>query len=131
MVFCIHGLRKNTTQLYSRFDILIRMIAFRKTYKQHPLSGGSCLKQLDSGFGQTNGHDGEGSQIESVTFLETMADALAHGHNVEIGGFGSFQVRDYNSYVGRNPKSRKEIKVAPKKLPFFKAGKKLREQLNN
>jgi integration host factor subunit beta len=65
------------------------------------------------------------------TILEAMADALASGHNVEIRGFGSFQVRDYDSYVGRNPKSGKEIQVAPKKLPFFKAGKELREQLNN
>jgi integration host factor subunit beta len=65
------------------------------------------------------------------TILETMADALASGHNVEIRGFGSFQVRGYDSYVGRNPKSGKEVQVAPKKLPFFKAGKELREQLNN
>lgn len=64
------------------------------------------------------------------TILETMTDALIRGHNVEIRGFGSFQVRQYDSYVGRNPKSGEEIKVGAKKLPFFKAGKELREQMN-
>jgi len=64
------------------------------------------------------------------TILATMTDALLNGHNVEIRGFGSFQVRQYDSYVGRHPKTGLEIKVAPKRLPFFKAGKDLREQMN-
>ena len=63
------------------------------------------------------------------TILETMSAALTNGHNVELRGFGSFQVRKYDAYLGRNPKSGKEIKVGPKKLPFFKPGKDLREQL--
>ena len=65
------------------------------------------------------------------TIIETMADALARGHNVEIRGFGSFQVRDYDAYTGRNPKTGAEITVAPKRLPFFKAGKELRERMNS
>ena len=64
------------------------------------------------------------------TIIETMADAMAHGHNVEIRGFGSFQVRDYDAYTGRNPKTGAEITVAPKRLPFFKPGKDLRERMN-
>ena len=64
------------------------------------------------------------------TILETMAEALVRGENVEIRGFGSFQVREYESYTGRNPKSGDTIKVTPKKLPFFKVGKGLREQVN-
>ncbi len=64
------------------------------------------------------------------TILAAMTDALLDGQNVEIRGFGSFQVRQYESYIGRNPKTGKEIKVAPKKLPFFKPGKDLREQMN-
>jgi integration host factor subunit beta len=64
------------------------------------------------------------------TILAAMTDALLDGQNVEIRGFGSFQVRQYDSYVGRNPKTGKEIKVAPKRLPFFKPGKDLREQMN-
>ncbi len=65
------------------------------------------------------------------TILETMADALAEGRNVELRGFGSFQVRDYDTYTGRNPKTGAEITVAPKRLPFFKVGKDLRERINS
>ena len=63
------------------------------------------------------------------TILDTMTDALLRGHNVEIRGFGSFQVREYGAYTGRNPKTGAEFEVAPKKLPFFKPGKDLREQM--
>ncbi len=65
------------------------------------------------------------------TILETMADALVRGDNVEIRGFGSFQVREYASYTGINPKTGTKTKIKPKKLPFFKVGKELREQVND
>ncbi len=64
------------------------------------------------------------------TILATMTDALLRGDDIEIRGFGSFQVRQYDSYVGKNPKTGQKIKVGPKKLPFFKPGKDLREQIN-
>ncbi|MBU0664199.1 MAG: integration host factor subunit beta [Proteobacteria bacterium] len=64
------------------------------------------------------------------TIIETMIEALAKGDNIEIRGFGSFVIKQYRSYEGRNPKSGKKIEVAPKKLPFFKVGKELREQVN-
>ena len=64
------------------------------------------------------------------TILTAMTDALRQGHNVELRGFGSFQVRKYDAYRGRNPKTGEEIQVAQKKLPFFKPGKDLREQMN-
>lgn len=62
--------------------------------------------------------------------IETMSDALAEGDSIEIRGFGSFVVKEYGSYTGRNPKTGEKIKVSPKKLPFFKVGKDLREQVN-
>lgn len=64
------------------------------------------------------------------TIIETMVEALAKGDNIEIRGFGSFVIKHYRSYEGRNPKSGKKIEVSPKKLPFFKVGKELREQVN-
>jgi integration host factor subunit beta len=64
------------------------------------------------------------------TLIETMSEALARGEAIEIRGFGSFVVKEYDSYTGRNPKTGEKIKVAPKKLPFFKVGKDLREQVN-
>ncbi|BCO10186.1 HU family DNA-binding protein [Desulfolithobacter dissulfuricans] len=64
------------------------------------------------------------------TIIETMSEALARGESIEIRGFGSFVVKEYGSYTGRNPKTGEKIKVAPKKLPFFKVGKDLREKVN-
>jgi len=55
---------------------------------------------------------------------------LVQGNRIEIRGFGSFVVREYGSYTGRNPKTGGTIKVAPKKLPFFKVGKELKERVN-
>jgi len=64
------------------------------------------------------------------TILDTMVEALAAGDSIEIRGFGSFVVKEYDSYTGRNPKTGDSIKVPPKKLPFFKVGKDLKEKVN-
>ena len=65
------------------------------------------------------------------TILKSMTDALVHGEGVEIRGFGSFIIREYESYVGRNPKSGEVVSVKPKKLPFFKVSKQLKKAVNN
>lgn len=65
------------------------------------------------------------------TILETMVEALATGDSIEIRGFGSFVVKEYESYTGRNPKTGISINVPPKKLPFFKVGKELKEKVNS
>jgi len=64
------------------------------------------------------------------TLLQTMTDALANGDDIQVRGFGSFTVKEYSPYIGRNPKSGEKIDVKPKKLPFFKVGKELREMVN-
>ncbi|MDD3814079.1 MAG: integration host factor subunit beta [Desulfocapsaceae bacterium] len=64
------------------------------------------------------------------TILDSMTDALVNGDNVEIRGFGSFTVKHYEPYTGRNPKTGKETEVKAKKLPIFKVGKDLREAVN-
>jgi integration host factor subunit beta len=56
---------------------------------------------------------------------------LAQGLNIELRGFDSFQVREYDEYTGHNPKTGAKIKVGPKRLPFFKVGKNLRERINS
>ena len=63
-------------------------------------------------------------------FFDQMADALAHGGRVEIRGLCSFHVEKYRAYIGRNPKTGEAIQVEPKKLPFFKCGKELRERVD-
>ena len=67
-------------------------------------------------------------QLVSIVF-ESMSDTLIAGDRIEIRGFGSFMVKEYDAYTGRNPKTGEEIKVKSKKLPFFKVGKELRERV--
>lgn len=62
-------------------------------------------------------------------FFDAMTEALIQNEGVEIRGFGSFTIRKYGSYTGRNPKTGEKIAVSPKKSPFFKAGKELRERV--
>jgi len=68
-------------------------------------------------------------EIVNLIF-DSMAETLSNGGRIEIRGFGSFVVKDYKSYMGRNPKTGEVIKVRPKRLPFFKVGKELRERVN-
>ena len=64
------------------------------------------------------------------TFFQTITDTLASGERVEIRGFGSFTVKKYKPYTGRNPKTGVQIRVPAKKLPFFKVGKELKEMVD-
>ena len=64
-------------------------------------------------------------------FFDSMADSMAKGERVEIRGLCSFFVKEYKSYTGRNPKSGEKVIIKPKKLPFFKSGKELKERVDN
>ncbi len=68
-------------------------------------------------------------EIINVVF-ETLTGARRKEDRIEVRGFGSFMVKQYGSYVGRNPKTGTRIKVLPKKLPFFKVGKDLKERVD-
>lgn len=59
-----------------------------------------------------------------------FTDTLKKGDRIEIRGFGSLTVREYKAYTGRNPQNGKDVYVRPKKLPFFKVGKELKELVN-
>lgn len=61
--------------------------------------------------------------------FDSMSEALIGGDRIEIRGFGSFVVKEYDAYTGRNPKTGETINVQPKKLPFFKVGKELKERV--
>jgi integration host factor subunit beta len=61
-------------------------------------------------------------------FFNEMANALAEGDRVEIRGLCSFYVKKYKAYAGRNPRTGEKVKIKPKKLPFFKCGKELKER---
>ncbi|MBI9064765.1 MAG: integration host factor subunit beta [Marinilabiliaceae bacterium] len=63
-------------------------------------------------------------------YFDKIADALAGGDRVEIRGLCSFFVKDYPGYTGRNPKTGEKVQIAPKKLPFFKVGKELKDRVD-
>ena len=62
--------------------------------------------------------------------FDSMVDSLKNGQRIEIRGFGSFEIREYKPYEGRNPRTGDPVSVKPKRLPFFKVGKELRERVN-
>ncbi|OQX63281.1 MAG: integration host factor subunit beta [Desulfococcus sp. 4484_241] len=72
----------------------------------------------------------EAAEVVKI-FFDSMAGALAAGERVEIRGLCSFFVKHYKSYTGRNPKTGEKVTIAPKKLPFFKCGKELKERVNS
>ena len=63
-------------------------------------------------------------------FFSKIEETLSQGERIEIRGFGSFTVNTYKPYIGRNPKTGTRISVPPKKLPFFKVGKELKERVD-
>lgn len=71
----------------------------------------------------------EAAKIVQI-FFDSMADALAREERIEIRGLCSFFIKNYKSYTGRNPKTGDKVQIHPKKLPFFKCGKELRERVN-
>ena len=68
-------------------------------------------------------------QVVNVMF-DAMVATLERGEGIEIRGFGSFEVRSYAPYEGRNPRTGEPVHVKAKRLPFFKVGKELRERIN-
>lgn len=72
---------------------------------------------------------GRAELLVQVIF-ESMEEALKRGERIEIRGFGSFELRSYKPYEGRNPRTGVRVSVQPKRLPFFKVGKELKELVN-
>lgn len=72
---------------------------------------------------------GKAELIVNCVF-DSMENALKTGERIEIRGFGSFEIRHYKAYEGRNPRTGAKVDVRPKRLPFFKVGKELKERVN-
>jgi integration host factor subunit beta len=69
------------------------------------------------------------AKVAVETILETISQAVIKGERVEIRGFGNFTLREYKAYKGRNPKTGEVVDVPPKKLPYFKVGKELKDMI--
>lgn len=72
---------------------------------------------------------GKAELIVNCVF-DSMEASLKRGERIEIRGFGSFEIRNYRPYEGRNPRTGAKVDVKPKRLPFFKVGKELKERVN-
>lgn len=71
----------------------------------------------------------QAEQVVNIIYKK-MVDTMVEGSRIEIRGFGSFVVKKYDGYEGRNPKTGVRIPVPPKRLPFFKVGKELKERID-
>jgi integration host factor subunit beta len=78
---------------------------------------------------QLNLPKGKAELIINCIF-DSMEESLKEGQRIEIRGFGSFEIRRYKAYEGRNPRTGSPVGVNPKRLPFFKVGKELKERVN-
>jgi integration host factor subunit beta len=96
-----------------------------------PLSGGTVMNKSELVEQLAVQKDISNKRAEEIVNLvfASMTEALAEGDRIEIRGLGSFVIKDYESYTGRNPKTGEPITVQPKKLPFFKVGKELKERV--
>jgi integration host factor subunit beta len=72
-------------------------------------------------------------ESESVveTIFDSIIESIQKGEKIEIRGFGSFRTRERRGRVGRNPKTGEKVEVPPKKIPFFKPSKELKDFVNN
>jgi len=70
------------------------------------------------------------TEVIVETIFDSVKEALSKGGKVEIRGFGNFRLRSRNARKARNPKTGESVEVPPKKVPYFKVGKELREMVN-
>lgn len=85
---------------------------------------------IDAVASRTNVTKSRAELVVNCIF-DSMTSALKNGEGIEIRGFGSFTVRQYKPYNGRNPRTGDPVHVASKRLPFFKVGKELKEMVNS
>ena len=87
--------------------------------------------ELIAGLASANPHL-RAADVETIvaTIFEEITVSLARGERVELRGFGAFTTKHRNARTGRNPRTGEAVPVDEKAVPFFKAGKELRERVN-
>ena len=87
--------------------------------------------ELIAGLAADNPHlRGQDLEIIVATIFDQITGALARGERVELRGFGAFTIKHRDARIGRNPRTGEAVPVDEKSVPFFKAGKELRERVN-
>lgn len=87
-------------------------------------------QQLIDHLASQNGMTKLAAKTSVAAVFECLADALASGNRVEIRGLGSFKVKSYKGFCGRNPKTAEIVQIPAKKLPVFRVGKSLKERVD-
>ncbi len=87
--------------------------------------------ELIKSLAEENAISSDEATVVVNTFFDSVRQALLSEQRVEIRGLGSFKLKQYQGYAGRNPKTGEVVSVAPKRLPFFRAGKELKEYINS
>jgi integration host factor subunit beta len=87
-------------------------------------------RELTEAFAKEIGLTLRDAEVCVNTLFNSIADTLSKGGRVEIRGFGSFKVKEYEPYSGRNPKTGESIQVRSKKLPYFKLSSMMRKRIN-
>ena len=87
--------------------------------------------ELIAAIAAKTGDTKKGAEASVNAFVDVITDALAKGDKVQLVGFGSFEVRKRAARKGRNPRTKEEIKIPASKAPVFKAGKALKDLVNN
>jgi integration host factor subunit beta len=90
------------------------------------MNKGNLIKQVSE---KTN-IELKAAKVIVDTFFDSMRESLEKGDRIEIRGFGTFVVRHYGAYKGRNPKTGEIVHVPPKKLPYFKVGTEMKKLVN-
>jgi integration host factor subunit beta len=88
------------------------------------------IEKIAEKVSQSVGITKKQTEVVIETVFESIKDALAKGGKVEIRGFGNFKLRSRRARQARNPKTGESVEVPPKKVPYFKVGKELREMIN-
>ena len=88
------------------------------------------MSQLIEKLSERTGYHPHDTDRVVRIFFNSIKNALAQKDKVEIRGFGSFNIKEYKGYKGRNPRSGEQVVVRSKKLPVFRTGKELRERVN-
>jgi integration host factor subunit beta len=107
--------------------VLITALPFQAENREPRMNKSELIKTL----ADENTLSAEEATIVVNTFFDSIRNALLSDRRVEIRGLGSFKIKQYQAYSGRNPKTGEVVSVAPKKLPFFRAWKELKEYINS
>ena len=95
-----------------------------------PLKDGMTKAELVEEVARTTQLTKKHAEIIVNTVFDSIVHSLKDGEKIELRGFGSFRIRHRGARTGRNPKTGDKVKVPPKRIPYFKPGKELRELLN-